>query len=179
MADWLKCEYMQDHVGQEMEGVISGVTGFGMFVRLADLHIDGLVHISTLGNDYYQFDAARQTLIGENFRRAYRLGDKVRVKVMGVNLDDRKIDFMLMEEPMLFKGKDAKKQVKKLEEIKGEKEKAARRRERKSEQAKEKTRDKSAAKSSTPKHEGKSKRRSKAGSGKSGASRSGRKKRQG
>ena len=179
VADWLKCEYMQDHVGEEMEGVISGVTGFGMFVRLADLHIDGLVHISTLGNDYYQFDAARQTLIGENFRRVYRLGDKVRVKVMGVNLDDRKIDFMLLEEPMRFKGKDAKKQVKKLEEIKGEKEKAARRRERKSEQAKEKTRDKSAAKSSTPKHEGKSKRRSKAGSGKSGASRSGRKKRQG
>ena len=159
-----------------MEGVISGVTGFGMFVRLADLHIDGLVHISTLGNDYYQFDAARQTLIGENFRRAYRLGDKVRVKVMGVNLDDRKIDFMLIEEPMLFKGKDAKKQVKKLEEIKGEKEKAARRRERKSEQVKDKPRDKSAVKPTTAKHEGKSKR-SKSGTPKSGAPKRGRKKR--
>ena len=134
VADWLKCEYMQDHVGQEMEGVISGVTGFGMFVRLADLHIDGLVHISTLGNDYYQFDAARQTLIGENFRRVHRLGDKVRVKVMGVNLDDRKIDFQLIEEPFNFKGKDAKKQSLRLEEIKGEKQKAARRREHKAEQ---------------------------------------------
>ncbi|MGL4753789.1 MAG: ribonuclease R [Aeromonadaceae bacterium] len=133
VADWLKCEYMQDHVGDEMDGVISGVTGFGMFVRLAELHIDGLVHISTLGNDYYQFDPARQTLIGENFRRVYRLGDKVRVKVMGVNLDDRKIDFMLLEAPFEFKGKEAKKQQKKLIEIKGQKEKAARRREHQAE----------------------------------------------
>ena len=105
-----------------------------MFVRLADLHIDGLVHISTLGNDYYQFDAARQTLIGENFRRVYRLGDRVRVKVMGVNLDDRKIDFQLIEDPFQFKGKDAKKQIEKLEAIKGEKAKAARRRDHKAEQ---------------------------------------------
>ncbi len=134
VADWLKCEYMLDHVGDEMEGVISGVTGFGMFVRLAELHIDGLVHISSLGNDYYQFDAARQTLIGENFRRVHRLGDKVRVKVMGVNLDDRKIDFQLIEDPFLFKGKDAKQQTQRLEEIKGEKAKAARRRDNKAEQ---------------------------------------------
>jgi ribonuclease R len=134
VADWLKCEYMLDHVGDEMDGVISGVTGFGMFVRLAELHIDGLVHISSLGNDYYQFDAARQTLIGENFRRVHRLGDKVRVKVMGVNLDDRKIDFQLIEDPFLFKGKDAKKQLQRLEEIKGEKAKAARRRDHKAEQ---------------------------------------------
>ncbi len=134
VADWLKCEYMLDHVGDEMEGVISGVTGFGMFVRLAELHIDGLVHISSLGNDYYQFDAARQTLIGENFRRVHRLGDKVRVKVMGVNLDDRKIDFQLIEDPFLFKGKDAKQQIQRLEEIKGEKAKAARRRDNKAEQ---------------------------------------------
>ena len=95
---------------------------------------------------------------------------------MGVNLDDRKIDFMLIEEPMLFKGKDAKKQVKKLEEIKGEKEKAARRRERKSEQVKDKPRDKSAVKPTTAKHEGKSKR-SKSGTPKSGAPKRGRKKR--
>ncbi len=135
VADWLKCEFMLDHVGDEFDGVISGVTGFGMFVRLSEFHIDGLVHISTLGNDYYQFDPARQTLIGENFRRVYRLGDKVQVKVMGVNLDDRKIDFQLLEAPLDLKGKDAKKQLKKLNEIKGQKEKAARRRARTSDKS--------------------------------------------
>ncbi len=127
VADWLKCEYMLDHVGSEFDGVIASVTGFGMFVRLAELHIDGLVHISNLANDYYQFDPARQTLIGENFRRVYRLGDKVRVKVLGVNLDDRKIDFGLLEEPLVFKGATAKQQSEKLKEIKAQKEKSARR----------------------------------------------------
>ncbi|MEZ7862373.1 MAG: ribonuclease R [Aeromonadaceae bacterium] len=182
VADWLKCEYMQDHVGEEMAGVISGVTGFGMFVRLADLHIDGLVHISTLGNDYYQFDAARQTLIGENFRRVYRLGDKVRVKVMGVNLDDRKIDFQLLEDPFLFKGKDAKKQIEKLEAIKGEKAKAARRREHKAEQqgADKSGRGKSSGRKSASKSEasepsGKKRRRSKSKSGKSAERKGGKK----
>ena len=173
VADWLKCEYMQDHVGEEMAGVISGVTGFGMFVRLAELHIDGLVHISTLGNDYYQFDAARQTLIGENFRRVYRLGDKVRVKVMGVNLDDRKIDFQLLEDPFQFKGKDAKRQIERLEAIKGEKAKAARRREQKAEQqgADKSGRGKAGAgkspgKSETSEPSGKKRRRSKPKAGK-------------
>ena len=79
VADWLKCEYMQDHVGAEFSGVISSVTGFGLFVRLDDLFIDGLVHISTLDNDYYQFDAAKQRLIGENSGMIYRLGDKVKI----------------------------------------------------------------------------------------------------
>ncbi len=108
VADWLKCEYMLDHVGDEFDGVIASVTGFGFFVRLAEIHIDGLVHVSTLTNDYYQFDPLHQQLIGENFRRRYRLGDKVRVKVMGVNLDDRKIDFVMVEEPLKATGKNAK-----------------------------------------------------------------------
>lgn len=117
VADWLKCEFMLDHVGDEFTGVISNVTSFGCFIRLDELNIDGLVHVSTLTNDYYQFDAGRQTLIGENFRRVYRLGDKVTVKVMAVNLDDRKIDLMLVEEPMVFTGKDAKKKEKLLSQI--------------------------------------------------------------
>ncbi|WP_409421968.1 ribonuclease R [Pseudaeromonas sp. ZJS20] len=108
VADWLKCEYMQDHVGDELDGVIASVTGFGLFVRLSELHIDGLVHISTLTNDYYQFDPARQTLIGQTFRRVYRLGDKVRVKVMGVSLDDRKIDFVLVEDGVALGGNGGK-----------------------------------------------------------------------
>ena len=117
VSDWLKCEYMQDHVGSEFDGVIANVTSFGCFIRLAELNIDGLVHVSSLTNDYYQFDASRQTLIGENFRRVYRLGDKVRVKVAAVNLDDRKIDLMLVEDPLVFTGKDAAKKQKLLGEI--------------------------------------------------------------
>ncbi|PSJ42689.1 ribonuclease R [Zobellella endophytica] len=100
VADWLKCEYMLDHVGSEFGGTIANVTGFGFFVRLDEIHIDGLVHISSLQNDYYQFDPARQLLIGETFRRRYRLGDKIRVKVMAVNLDERKIDFETVEEAL-------------------------------------------------------------------------------
>ncbi|MGO1247003.1 MAG: ribonuclease R [Oceanisphaera sp.] len=108
VADWLKCEYMLDHVGNEFMGTIANVTGFGFFVRLDEINIDGLVHISSLQNDYYQFDSARQTLIGENFRRRYRLGDKIKVKVMAVNLDDSKIDFETVEEPLPAGAKSGK-----------------------------------------------------------------------
>ncbi|WP_041060836.1 ribonuclease R [Vibrio owensii] len=113
VADWLKCEYMQDHVGDELDGVIANVTSFGFFVRLTELHIDGLVHISTLANDYYQFDPIGQRLIGESFGNIYRLGDAVKVKVLAVNLNDKQIDFELIEtsRKLRGKGKTAKKRV--------------------------------------------------------------------
>ncbi len=113
VSDWLKCEYMQDHVGEELEGVIANVTGFGFFVRLSELHIDGLVHISTLANDYYQYDAIGQRLIGESFGHIYRLGDQIKVKVLSVNLNDRQIDFELVEtsRKLRGKGKTAKKRA--------------------------------------------------------------------
>lgn len=116
VADWLKCEYMQDHVGGEFSGVISSVTGFGLFVRLDDLFIDGLVHISTLENDYYQFDAAKQRLIGENSGMQYRLGDKVRIKVEAVHLENKMVDFSLMgsERKPRRAGKTAKEKAKKV-----------------------------------------------------------------
>ena len=116
VADWLKCEYMQDHVGGEFNGVISSVTGFGLFVRLDDLFIDGLVHISTLENDYYQFDAAKQRLIGENSGMQYRLGDKVRIKVEEVHLENKMVDFSLMgsERKPRRAGKTAKEKAKKV-----------------------------------------------------------------
>jgi len=95
--DWLKCEFMLDHVGDEFEGVISSVTNFGLFVRLDELMIDGLVHISNLKNEYFHFDAERQFLIGETSRQVLRLGDRVRISVAAVNLDERKIDFELLE----------------------------------------------------------------------------------
>jgi ribonuclease R len=96
VADWLKCEFMQEHVGEQFRGVIANVTGFGFFVRLEKLFIDGLVHVSTLDNDYYQFDAVGQRLIGETSGMIYRLGDVVQVKVAAVYLDQRKIDFVLV-----------------------------------------------------------------------------------
>lgn len=95
VSDWLKAEYMQDHIGDEFEGVISSVTNFGFFVRINDIFIDGLVHVTSLNNDYYHYDAKRQTLIGEASRVTYKMGEKVAIKVVAVNLDDRKIDFIL------------------------------------------------------------------------------------
>jgi ribonuclease R len=96
-----------------LDGVIANVTGFGFFVRLTELHIDGLVHISELANDYYQFDPIGQRLIGESFGAIYRLGDAVKVKVLAVNLDDRQIDFELVEtsRKLRGKGKTAKKRA--------------------------------------------------------------------
>jgi ribonuclease R len=87
---------MQDQVGNTFPGVIASVTGFGFFVRLTDLFIDGLVHVSTLDNDYYRFDQVGQRLIGESGGQTYRLGDKVEVRVEAVNMDERKIDFSLI-----------------------------------------------------------------------------------
>ena len=92
---FLKCEFLQEHVGSEFDGLIAAVTGFGLFVELGDLYIEGLVHISTLPQDYYQFDQAHQRLVGERSRRVYQLGDSLRVQVLSVNLDDRKIDLGL------------------------------------------------------------------------------------
>ncbi|MBD1557374.1 ribonuclease R [Vibrio sp. S9_S30] len=127
VSDWLKCEYMQDHVGEELDGVIANVTGFGFFVRLTELHIDGLVHISSLANDYYQFDPIGQRLIGESFGNIYRLGDAVKVKVLSVNLDDRQIDFELVEtsRKLRGKGKTAKKRAAQSDKKAKSKKKAA------------------------------------------------------
>lgn len=115
VADWLKCEFMQDHLGEEFEGVISSVTGFGLFVKLNELLIDGLVHISTLENDYYHYGAARQRLVGGS-GVIYRLGDPVKVKVINVNLDDKKIDFALLGNfrKGIAIGKTAKQKAKKV-----------------------------------------------------------------
>lgn len=96
VADWLKCDFMQDHVGETFTGIISSVTGFGFFVRLDDLFIDGLVHVSALDNDYYRFDNVGQRLIGESSGQTYRLGDKVEIRVDAVHMDERKIDFVLL-----------------------------------------------------------------------------------
>ncbi|MDR3478934.1 MAG: ribonuclease R [Gammaproteobacteria bacterium] len=98
VVDWLKCEFMLDKVGEEFDGVIATVTGFGFFVELKDIYVEGLVHISTLPNDYYQFDPTKQAMLGERTGRRFRLGDPIKIKVVRVDLDQRQIDFQLAGE---------------------------------------------------------------------------------
>jgi ribonuclease R len=97
VVQWLKCFFMKDRVNEEFEGTISAVTGFGIFVQLVSLHVEGLVHISELGNDYFHFDQARHELRGERGLHAYRLSGKVRVRVAHVDLDLARIDFRLAD----------------------------------------------------------------------------------
>ncbi len=91
--EWLKCEYMQDKVGELFDGVVSGVTSFGLFVELREVFVEGLIHVTALHNDYYHFDPIGHRLRGERGGRVYRLGDTLRVRVIRVDLDERKIDF--------------------------------------------------------------------------------------
>ena len=93
---WLKCEYLQDRVGETFEGIVTAVTNFGLFVELSDLYVEGLVHISALASDYYHYDAVKHRLLGEKSGRFYQLGDKVTVQVARVNLDDRKVDLEMI-----------------------------------------------------------------------------------
>ncbi|WP_068829097.1 ribonuclease R [Pseudomonas sp. BMS12] len=97
VVNWLKCEFMQDRVGETFEGVITAATGFGIFVELKDIYVEGLVHVTALPADYYHFDPVHHRLAGERSGRSFRLGDSVEVKVMRVDLDERKIDFELAE----------------------------------------------------------------------------------
>ncbi len=96
---WLKAVFMMDKIGEEFDGIISGVTNFGIFVELVEVYVDGLVHITALGNDYYHFDAAHHRLMGERTKQTYRLGDKLRVRVMRVDLDEAKLDFEIAGAP--------------------------------------------------------------------------------
>ena len=95
VEQWLKCEYMRDKVGQEFSGVISGVAGFGFFVELSEIFVEGMVSVRDLKDDYYVYDETHHQLTGERGGKIFRLGDLVEVKVASVSLDDRKIDFIL------------------------------------------------------------------------------------
>jgi len=97
VVSWLKCEYMMDKIGEDFPGIISAVTGFGFFVELQDIYVEGLVHIASLHGDYFVFDSGKHQLYGERTGVRYRLGDAVRIKVVRVNLDDKKIDFELVQ----------------------------------------------------------------------------------
>ena len=97
VVNWLKCEFMKDRVGETFPGVITAVTGFGLFVELKDIYVEGLVHVTALPGDYYHFDPVHHRLAGERSGRNFRLGDTVEVRVMRVDLDERKIDFEMSE----------------------------------------------------------------------------------
>ncbi|WP_374366288.1 ribonuclease R [Piscinibacter sp.] len=95
---WLKCRYMREHLGEEFSGTVSAVTGFGLFVTLDSLYVEGLVHITELGGEYYRFDEVRQELRGERSGIRYAIGARVRVQVSRVDLDGRRIDFRMVRE---------------------------------------------------------------------------------
>jgi ribonuclease R len=90
---WLKCQYMEQHLGDDFDGVITGITNFGIFVQITELLVDGLVHVTSLSNDYYHYDAGSQSLVGERTGRKYRLGEAMRVQVSRVDMETRRIDF--------------------------------------------------------------------------------------
>jgi ribonuclease R len=98
VTTWLKCHYMQQHLGAEFVGTISAVAEFGLFVTLKDLYVDGMVHVSQLGDDFFVFDQSSQSLVGQNRGQTFSLGDEIRIKVAGVNLEERKIDFELIQQ---------------------------------------------------------------------------------
>ena len=94
---WLKTEFMLDKIGEEYEGIVTGVTNFGLFIELKEIFVEGLVHVTSLGNDYYHFDPERHLLLGERTNQSFRLTDEVRVRVARVDLDEARIDFELLE----------------------------------------------------------------------------------
>jgi ribonuclease R len=99
---WLKCYYMRGRVGEDFSASISGVAAFGIFVALDAVYVEGMVHVSELGNDYYQFDAARHQLLGERTARRFRLGDRVRVRLVRADLETTRLDFVLAEPDSTF-----------------------------------------------------------------------------
>jgi ribonuclease R len=96
VTNWLKCFYMQDRISEEFEGTVAGVTSFGLFVALDGVYVEGLLHVTELGNDYFHYDKARHEMAGERTGVRYRLGDRLRVKLVRVDLETTKIDFTLV-----------------------------------------------------------------------------------
>ncbi len=94
---WLKAYYMRDRVGERFTGTISGVAAFGVFVALDEVYVEGMVHVSELGSDYFQYDAARHQLVGERTRKRFRLGDRIEVKLVRADLETTRLDFVLAD----------------------------------------------------------------------------------
>ena len=96
VENWLKCFFMKERIGEEFDGTISAVTAFGIFVALDTVYVEGLVHVSELGQDYFQFDNIKHQMLGERTGQRFRLGDRVHVRLVRANLESNKIDFILV-----------------------------------------------------------------------------------
>ncbi len=118
VLEWIKCDFLSEHVGDDFEGIISAVTKFGFFVELTGLFVEGLVHVSTLTGDYYHFDTETQGLTGERTNVTFSLGDIVSVQVARVNVDERKIDLELLSHSPLARRRRAKGGKRKVSERK-------------------------------------------------------------
>jgi ribonuclease R len=92
---WLKCYYMQERIGEVFDGIVSGVVDFGLFVQLDGLQVDGLLHVSALGEDYFMRDRSGFRIVGRSSGKVYKLGDRMQVRVTNVSLDERRVDFEL------------------------------------------------------------------------------------
>jgi ribonuclease R len=97
VESWLKAYYMRDRIGERFSGSISGVAAFGVFVALDEVYVEGMVHVSELGNDYFQYDAARHQLLGERTRKRFRLGDRIQVSLTRADLETTRLDFVLAD----------------------------------------------------------------------------------
>jgi ribonuclease R len=108
---WLKCEFMLDKIGDAFDGVITGVTSFGVFVQLQDVFVEGLVHVTSLENDYYEYDAPKHRLVGTRSKKVYQLAAPLRVRVVDVDMEQRRIDFEPVEPKAQSRGKRARGKV--------------------------------------------------------------------
>ncbi len=131
----LKCHYMQDKVGQEFRGVVAGVASFGIFVELKDVYIEGLVHVTGLGNEYFHYDQANHRMVGDTTRTVYRLGDSVEVRVVRVDVEAKKIDLELLSQPV---GSSSRKQQKKKHKKEEKTERAAPKKRKKKQKTRQK-----------------------------------------
>jgi ribonuclease R len=96
VLEWMKCDYISDQVGNTCSGVITGVTKFGLFVELDEVYVEGLIHVSTLIGEYFHYNQESQCLVGGRTKTSYSLGDIVRVQIVRVDVDERKVDFELV-----------------------------------------------------------------------------------
>lgn len=115
VTNWLKCYYMQDKVGEVFEGTVSAVTSFGVFVALDDAYVEGLLHVTELGNDYFHYEKAHHEMVGERTGVKYRLGDRVTIKVARVDLETTKIDFSLVNKQVSLETSDETKGARRSE----------------------------------------------------------------
>ena len=97
IVEWKKVRFMADKLGETFVGYVTGVQAYGLFVELTEVYVQGLVHVSSMSDDYYVFNEKAHTLKGENTKKAYRLGDKVEVQVVRVDLERRQIDLALVD----------------------------------------------------------------------------------